>query len=339
MSTIVVRASDTALAMDEVVKRLGQDAYILSTKQKNGQVEVRATTEAPKRRKPPRMAPINKTFGEVLAERSAQSVPMGREGRLDAPQQPAFRPDLAKSNGGWPGLAPGFVADLWVELGQAAGSETGFLRQLMDAILDEDHFAGRAPRTVVVGPQGAGKSTLAARLAAQIMTERSGVKPRLIAPRKARLMGEDHLIGQARLLGLAVERPLLNEIRLGPDWGHINPDVPQIFDLGVSVPAIAEQLVVEGQTEVILCLPSGLHPALLARHLSEWAHLNPRICFTRIDEWSPMPEEFCAIAAAGLKLALFGQGSGLVDCLHRPQRSDLRAMANGWLTPAGGGRK
>ena len=339
MSTIVVRASDTALAMDEVVKRLGQDAYILSTKQKNGQVEVRATTEAPKRRKPPRMTPLNKTFGEVLAERSGQPVGSDpRDIRDNNPHQPAFRPTMTKSSGGWPGLAPGFVADLWVELGQPAGQEDGFLSDLCGAVLDENYLAGRAARTLIVGPQGAGKSTLAARMATLMMTERTNVVPRLIAPRKARLMSEDRLTGQARLLGLNVERPLVNEIRLRPDWGLVDPAAPQIFDLDVTCAGLAETLMIEGQTEIILCLPTGMHPALLARHLKEWSHLNPRVCFTRVDEWAPMPEEFCAIAAAGLKLSLWGQGAGLVDALQRPCRADIRAIANGWLTPVSGGR-
>ena len=48
MSTIVVRASDTALAMDEVERRLGPDAFILSTKTNKGQVEIRATTDSPR---------------------------------------------------------------------------------------------------------------------------------------------------------------------------------------------------------------------------------------------------------------------------------------------------
>lgn len=45
MTRIVVRASDTALAMDEVVRQLGAGAYILSTRSEAGGIVIEATTE------------------------------------------------------------------------------------------------------------------------------------------------------------------------------------------------------------------------------------------------------------------------------------------------------
>ncbi len=342
MSTIVVRASDTALAMDEVVKRLGQDAYILSTKQKNGQVEIRATTEAPKvQRRAPRIEGGGKTFGEILAERSAHGkqprIPEPVEvADIGAPQQPAFRPDVSRPMGGWPGLVPGFVADLWVELGRPEGQEGGFFGQLCDTLLDETHVAGHAERILVVGPSGAGKTLTASRLAALAMTERAGVRPHLVAPRKARLMAADELSAHARLMGIRVDRPLVNELKLGPDWALTDPHAPQIFDLSDMTPADAKGLVIEGKTEVVLCLPSGLHPGMIARHLAAWRDLAPSVCLTRVDEWTPTPEELSAIAASGLKLALWGMGGGLIDTLLRPVRADLRTVAQGWLTPVVG---
>ncbi|MCL7405048.1 MULTISPECIES: hypothetical protein [Rhodobacterales] len=342
MSTIVVRASDTALAMDEVVKRLGQDAYILSTKQKNGQVEIRATTEAPKPRRAPRFDVSNKTFGEVLAERTAQvqpaplSVPEPVVVSTPTPttHQPAFRPDPTRAMGGWPGLAPGFVADLWVELGQDADEVRGFFSQLCAAILPSQPM-GYAPRTLIVGPKGSGKTLTAARLAAMMMTEQSMRSVRLIAPRKERLMAADALSGHVRLMGLTVERPLHSEIRINPDWMRVDATLPQVFDLTDTTPDHAKALVVEGHTEVILCLPSGLHPALIARYLSDWRDLSPVVCLTRTDDWQPMPEELSAIAASGLRLGLVGTGSALLDTLARPTASDLRSFATGWLNPNG----
>ncbi|NBT50524.1 MAG: hypothetical protein EBT12_03020 [Marivivens sp.] len=303
--------------MDEVVKRLGQDAYILSTKQKNGQVEIRATTEAPKPRRAPRFDVSNKTFGEVLAERTAQvqpaplSVPEPVVVSTPTPttHQPAFRPDPTRAMGGWPGLAPGFVADLWVELGQDADEVRGFFSQLCAAILPSQPM-GYAPRTLIVGPKGSGKTLTAARLAAMMMTEQSMRSVRLIAPRKG-------------------------EIRINPDWMRVDATLPQVFDLTDTTPDHAKALVVEGHTEVILCLPSGLHPALIARYLSDWRDLSPVVCLTRTDDWQPMPEELSAIAASGLRLGLVGTGSALLDTLARPTASDLRSFATGWLNPNG----
>ncbi|MCD1625087.1 MAG: hypothetical protein ACU0B7_08720 [Paracoccaceae bacterium] len=44
MTTITIRAADSALALEEVLRRLGPDALILSTRQNNGMVEVEAST-------------------------------------------------------------------------------------------------------------------------------------------------------------------------------------------------------------------------------------------------------------------------------------------------------
>ena len=43
MAEITVRAIDSALAMEEVQKRLGDDALIISTKRIDGQIEITAT--------------------------------------------------------------------------------------------------------------------------------------------------------------------------------------------------------------------------------------------------------------------------------------------------------
>ncbi len=45
MVEIKVRAADSALAMEEIQKRLGDDALIVSTERKNGQIEIVATDE------------------------------------------------------------------------------------------------------------------------------------------------------------------------------------------------------------------------------------------------------------------------------------------------------
>ena len=45
MAEITVRAIDSALAMEEVQKRLGDDALIISTKRIDGQIEITATEE------------------------------------------------------------------------------------------------------------------------------------------------------------------------------------------------------------------------------------------------------------------------------------------------------
>ena len=45
MPTITVTAPDSAMAMDEVVRQLGSDAYILSTTQQDGLVQIKASLD------------------------------------------------------------------------------------------------------------------------------------------------------------------------------------------------------------------------------------------------------------------------------------------------------
>ena len=45
MPTITVTAPDSAMAMDEVIRQLGSDAYILSTSQFDGLVQIKATID------------------------------------------------------------------------------------------------------------------------------------------------------------------------------------------------------------------------------------------------------------------------------------------------------
>lgn len=366
MSTIVVRASDTALAMDEVERRLGPDAFILSTKTKKGQVEIRATTDAPRNARPtpprrdipkPKVVDVveerptpAKTFGEVLAERSNAFVPRDFA-KPAAPVeqvkpvdggQPVLVPDTKDRIGGWPGLSSEFVAALWSELSLPKDRVVpGFFTQLCDAVLPDGAVlpAGTAERVIVIGAQGSGKTLTVARLAAMLMTDDPTKRPRLIAPRLERQLAPDTLMGAARLMGLSPERPILKDLYLGQEFTELDPSRPQIIDLSAVTDLGSvdfEQMVIPGRTQVVMCLQSGLHPAMIARRLAQVAQFNPAVCLTRCDEWTPTPEELSAIASSGCKLGLLARGAGLLDTLSHPTKDDIRTFAHEWLTPVGG---
>ena len=68
MPTITVTAPDSALAMDEIIRRLGDGAFILSTKSHNGQIEIRATND-PLPAKSEKLEKTDKqSFGELFAK-------------------------------------------------------------------------------------------------------------------------------------------------------------------------------------------------------------------------------------------------------------------------------
>lgn len=107
MTTVTVLALDSSLAMDEVVRQLGENAYILSTRHRDGQVEICATNEpVPDAKAPPKVRVETPSFQAVLERSSAghtlAPIPAkGRaslrsvEGGAPPPQAPQPSPDLA----------------------------------------------------------------------------------------------------------------------------------------------------------------------------------------------------------------------------------------------------
>ena len=65
MPTITVMAPDSALAMDEVIRRLGDGAYILSTCQQDGMIQIKATND-PMNAVPKRASAVQTVFEDEL---------------------------------------------------------------------------------------------------------------------------------------------------------------------------------------------------------------------------------------------------------------------------------
>ena len=70
MSTLTVKAMDSAAAMDEIVSKLGPDAVILSTTKIDGKVVMEASIGA---RRSPNRSPDEKGFANILSEKMINS--------------------------------------------------------------------------------------------------------------------------------------------------------------------------------------------------------------------------------------------------------------------------
>ena len=294
MTAITVRAHDTRKAMEELLRRLGPDALILSTRHVNGMVEISAL--------PPDADPAS----------------------LPPPPAPAFIPASAPAS---------FAAALQASSRRAAAAAPAAdpVETLSRSLFLPEGLAEDWPtRILIAGPPGAGKSMLAARIAARLMLAEPGIRPQIIAPVPATLLTEDRLRGWCRLMGLTAERPRIAAAMALPDPSPATPQIIDLSDCPADATGLAARLTEIPGAEVILCLPVGLHPARVERLCHDWRAFAPTVTLTGLDQWWPERDELEAIARTGLKLTRIASGTGLIDALSRPGAADLRTWASGW---------
>lgn len=73
MTIVTVLAPDSSLAMDEVIRQLGDNAYILSTTHRDGQIEIRATNE-PEEAKAAKITAVDETAFQTVMEHTVRPV-------------------------------------------------------------------------------------------------------------------------------------------------------------------------------------------------------------------------------------------------------------------------
>lgn len=94
MPTLTVLAPDSSLAMDEIARQLGDNAYILSTTKRDGMVEIKATNDPipPS----PRESKARSAFAAALAEHGATEEVMVLQRPREAHADPAAREHAAR---------------------------------------------------------------------------------------------------------------------------------------------------------------------------------------------------------------------------------------------------
>lgn len=224
------------------------------------------------------------------------------------------------------GFAPALVSDLAAQLPQSALSHQGFAARLArHVVAAAPEAALEATLLVLMGPSGAGRTTLAAKLAAHAAEHRPDRGCKLIefAPAGA-TQPNDGLRRHARLLSYAHgyeigcerwhEEDLDRPTPLAADTLHI-VDMPAFSDMGERAGAILSALSRLGPTVRLMVLPGALGGAAIRALLARPEAAGAEIALTKLDEGEIMPPEISALAAAGGRIGWLSGTRALVGNL------------------------
>ncbi|PWK60367.1 hypothetical protein [Roseicyclus mahoneyensis] len=315
MPVVTVRAADSATAMDEIIRRLGPDAMILSTRARDGQVEIMASDEAAP-------MPARAPRPELPADPHVDASP-----QANVPEPEAFTV---------PGWAAGFAA----HLAQAIGTPSGLVATPDPAAPVATVPPGppigiapvaaailAAPRVVLVGPLGAGKSALAlqiaeARLAAQ--PDGDSAVPGFVFCGTGSQCDGAYLSQKAWLLGAEMGFAAAETLLVA------TPDAPQIVvvsDLHPDPVAAARALMALDGAVCLLVLPAGLTAARVAGHGARWDGIASGAVLTLAPSDTALSEDADALAQSGLTHVWTSRRGKLIDGLVPPAEAMAPAEA------------
>lgn len=163
MTTITVRAPDSVTALELVQQRFGADAMILSNLWIDGQVEITASDEMPSGEEAPQQqAPVDIVVKGPLPDPAQANEPVRLPSFLDRHAPKPFAKVLEAVKTPQPSAAP--------QANRDAPPALEDVPSLRDRLLS-------APRIVLCGPVGAGKSQVALQLALMLFARapQSGV--------------------------------------------------------------------------------------------------------------------------------------------------------------------
>ncbi|SEF43645.1 hypothetical protein SAMN04488045_0044 [Thalassococcus halodurans] len=271
MSVVTVRAHDTVEAMEMVAQKLGPDALILSCKSKNGMIEIVASDSPIDVANVP-SKPVEKPA--EIAEVTAPPAPEATSGVVDieiaenAPRRASF-------------------ADQFKSQAMATPSK---------GMLDIDMVLN-APRVVLVGPAGAGKSLVATQLAAAMLDVSEARSLRFGYCGSGSHSDAAYLAQKAKLLGIDLTFADPRNFS-GVRRGHT--DIVVVSGKGAEGPLQAAALGVPMGARTVLVLPAGLRADRISYEIKRWAAPDMGVIFTCEPAFPPDGKDFEAVAQAGV---------------------------------------
>jgi flagellar biosynthesis protein FlhF len=302
MKMFVGRSEEEAMAM--VRAEMGPDAVILSTRDEDGRVEVRAA--------------IERNFGQKFAAPKFSEVrPMFDETRSQL-----------SSTLRWHGAPDGFVhmvAEAGGRLG--AGLETmGLLSAGIEGVLTFNPLNPRPSKSLLlVGPPGSGKTTAAAKLAMVLSDKKDPLEA---------VAADFDASGQVARLAALMLKPsvtfalspdhLVKLVREADDRGQkLVIDCPSFNPLDVEDMKRCSDLISHMNVEPVLVMSAEGHPMDLEDNARAFAQVGcKRVILTKLDAVRRRGGAIAAISSARLSIAQLG----------------LTSSVRGGLAPASAGR-
>jgi len=340
MGVMTIRAPDSATALELVQRRLGDDALIMSTVTRDGQVEIVAATAPEPMDEPEQQYNARKTnvtalpgflkskgindFAAVLQkaktgqpvaeeqpveiERPAKAAKPAIDITLDEAITPEYAPEPSVASVE-PAPEAAMVADS-TDLPDPVG--------LRDGILS-------AQRVVLVGPSGAGKCMAALQLSAMQRIRQPELKVEFVYCGNGSFADGAFLAQKSHLLGMNTVFANPGEIPT-PAKGHLQ--IVVISGRSGPAPEQVRMLLDMPGTKGALVLPAGLRPARLEKMAARWAELASGVVLG-VEPDAPAEEQDSEdIAGIGLTHLWTSVSDRVLDGLSVPDSEEIEAVSD-----------
>lgn len=324
MPTTVVRAEDSAQAMDEVIARLGPDALILSTVKRNGMVEITATTDPvpPKEAvevatQPPQDAP----------EVTAQIVPLPQ---ADTPKSGTEAPSQEAVKAGFTKLFKSRMNPLPGDTVPPASGDGDTIATLMRRVqIAPAATVLRARRLVLVGRVGAGKSLLALQVAAEQARAGRDVQVSFIGASHA---DGAYVMSKSRLLGCPMDFASADVLKTSPTDSDLH--IVVVSGRTTLPEDVIDAMAGQEDTATVLTLPLGMRRKAVLTSASQWRALDPVVALTTNPGEDLDPDDITGLIDAGLPLTWISAMKSVIGALTAADRDKISAALSQAL-PAG----
>lgn len=325
MSTMTFRARDSVTALEQVQRRLGPDALILSNDLIDGQVVIVASDDDPESiaRPAPRLRAvptpqrvdvvIDDPIDPITPPAPAVAAPASRLPSFLSAQAPKpFDRMLGEAKATAPAPAPQIAEPETPETPEPPAPVPGPVQILPDPLILRDRLLS-ASRIVLLGSVGAGKSQVALQLALLRLARNPGSRVEFCFCGTgshgdgAFLAQKSHLLGMTTLFHTP-------DTLAAPVPGTVQ--IVVISGRGSDGPALARAALALPEARAALVVPCGLRPERIDALHRRWAERTQSAILTQTEDMPEGTTDQEALRAAGFVPLWTASNDRLVDGLR-----------------------